>query len=161
MHRADRSVHREDVRGRDRRIQAYIVALAPSVARAAELIGDRQAGARVEPERVTVEPDGSLPWLLRIQVYYHKNRVGAARLLAARALGEAQDVGLITVVEPDVAQPVQRRVRAPDFVQPGEEWSYRHAQLGRPVPVAGPVLVLLRVQVFLAARHERNVLAEL
>ena len=71
----------------------------------------------------------------------------------------------VGVVEAQVAQPLQGGVLAPDLVQPAD---VRRDRLRLPPaaglvrrPVAGPVLVLLGVEVLLAARPQRDVLAQL
>ena len=70
-------------------------------------------------------------------------------------LGERHDVLVVDVVEGDVAQPVQRRVLAPDLVDPGEVPGEGLALLDPArlvvLPVAVLVLVLLVVDLLLGA----------
>ena len=76
-------------------------------------------------------------------------------------LAEDQDVLVVAPVDRHVAQQLQRGVRAADLVEPGEVRRERAALGLGGGPVADPDLVLLRVEVLLAARLDGHVLEEL
>ena len=91
------------------------------------------------------------------EVHHHEDGVAGAGI----GLGEAEQVRVVDGVEAQRAQLLQRRVRPPDLVEPadvGHEAAPRRLGAG---PVARAELVLLAVEVLLAARADGDVLEQL
>ena len=143
-------------RARAARLQAHIVVPAPVVGLAGELVAHRHGLVPVEAELRHVQRDRGLLGVVRVEVDDHQNRV---RCPSRLRVGDHRVV--VGVVEVEVAQLLQGGVPPPDPVERGDQRGDGAAlALGR-LPVAGPQLVLLRVQVLLAARAHRGVLAQL
>src|SRR5215467_5306341 len=149
----------EDVGWRGRRVKSHVVGLTPPVALARQLVANNELFARVYAECCGVEPDGGLPGVVRVEVYHSENRV-----CRAGALREADYLRLVSVMKTQVTKQMQGRMRPAEQVEARDE--RRDVLLGRRdavgvLPVPRPVLVLLRVQVLLAARQQGDVLAQL
>ncbi len=120
---------------------------APAVGRVGEQVDRRERRRQAEPRRHDAEP---VALLRRIEVDDDDHDI-----LALPLRERDQLVGLR--LEPgEVVEPLQGRMRAPDLVQPPDQRQQRPLQ-------ASPLLelVLLRVEVLLAARPHRHVLARL
>jgi len=82
--------------------------------------------------------------------------------LTGSVFEKASKLVVVHEVEVQVAQLLQRRVRGPDLVEPGQPGLQRGCRWPAPRRSRGGAqLVLLRVQVLLAARADRLVLVEL
>src|ERR1700734_3419444 len=147
----------EDVCGLDRRVEAHIIGVAPPVGSTRELVGDNESGLAVHSERRQVKPDRGLTSLMRIQVYYDQDSIPTA---VTHPLGEAEQFRLVSVVEPDITQPVQRRGGFPDRVEPPDVGRDALRPDLRLSPVPRPVGILLRIEILLTPGPDRDVLRQ-
>ena len=104
-----------------------------------------------EPESLHVQVELGLDDVVGIEAAHHDDDVIAA------SLGIDQRIGMRGVVKMQVAQLLQRRVLLADVVQPAEQHVEVFAALFGGLPISGPILEFLRVQVLLAALAERSV----
>src|SRR5262249_25300194 len=140
-----------------RRIEAHIVGLTPPVGLAGQLVCDDELRPIVHAECGHVKPYRGLSRLVWIQVNNHQHRVR----IPLAALGETDHARLIDVMEPEITQPVQRRMGSPYQIETSKQRCDAVRLLLRLLPVPRPVGVFLRIQVFLAARPHRDVLTKL
>ncbi len=96
---------------------------------------------------------------VRIEIDHDDDRVACTGLIKRR-LAEDQDLIVITALDHDVAQQLEARMPAPDLVEFGDVRRERAALCVGAGPVADPDLVLLRIEVLLAAGLDRYVLIQ-
>ena len=149
------------MRGLDEGVEPDVVARAPQPGLAADLVVDRAGVGPVHAERWQVEVDDRLPGSVRVEVDHDDDDVGRLAVGTDGVLAEGQDVVALGAVEAQVAQLVERRVRGPDRVEPGEVGRQADAVGLGLGPVARAQLVLLRVEVLLGARAYGDVLEQL
>ncbi len=131
------------------RIEAHIVVLPPLVVRAAEQVGDVEATVPVEPQSPACR---ARPWprdVERIQVDDDEHGVVVRR--GDGPLGKDEQLRVVGAVNSQVAQPMQRHVLAANVVEPGQVAGQAPAGRFCGRVVARPQLVLLRVEILLAA----------
>ncbi|MCO5595375.1 hypothetical protein L7F22_049417 [Adiantum nelumboides] len=143
--------------GVDARQGPHEVVLAPAVGLARHLVVHLDDVGVPQPQCRHVQLQGALLRGRRVQRADHEHLVTGGRV----QLRVRDDVRVVHLVEVELAQLLQRGVRAPDLVELGEVRLERAALVERGVEVARAQLVLLRVQVLLAARLDRGALVEL
>src|SRR5215469_2276751 len=149
------------MRWRASRVKPDVVRLAPTIRRPSQFIGYREPRADVNVERGPVQPNRGLARHVGVEVDYDEYRVATlyAGLRRTHSLRKAQNFPTVRKMETQVTELLQGRVRPSDRIEPGDE--VRESRVGglsrRPVPWL--VLILLRVQILLAARPQRRVLA--
>ena len=129
------------------------MAAVPGVRRAGQQILDLVHLVVADAELAGRQEDAAVVGLERVQVQRHQDDVRVVR----RGLAVEQDVLVLGAVEAQVLVQVEGRVLAPDPVHQRDDVD----DVARPIPVPDLVLVHLGVEVVLAARVARRVLAQL
>jgi len=101
------------------------------------------------------------PCVVGVEVRDDQDGVVSSVVGSGQPFGVADDFRLVGVVEPQVAQLLERGMAAPQGVEFADQRGDGDPGGLRCLPVAGLVLVLLRVKVLFAAGFERAVLAQL
>src|SRR5688572_1996055 len=139
-------LYTEDMRGKGVRVQLDVVAAAvPGIAPAGELVVQLVALAR----RAEIDP--ARMYVMRVEVNYREDEV------VSRLLGVGDHLAVVDAVEAQAPVRLQRRIVLPHLVQLGDQLP----QAVRPLALPALHLVLLRVEILLAARVARGALAQL
>src|SRR3954451_3402300 len=145
----------EHVRRRDERVESDVAVLGPCPRRTRELVVHFVGLPGLEAEGGHVDVHRRLPYRVRVQVDDDEHAV------VTFLLGPGQDLLVVGRVPAEVAQLAQRGMGAADAVEPRQQRGEAALLALRGCPVARTVLVLLAVEVFLAARLHRDVLEQL
>src|SRR5262249_16003329 len=102
----------EDVCGHHRRVEPHVAGLPPPVRLAGKLVGDQELSATIEAERRHVQPDGGLSRPAPVEINDDEHDIPSApgRVGTVRDLGKTQQIRLVSMVKPQVAELLKGRM---------------------------------------------------
>src|SRR2546430_15091640 len=144
----------QHVRGTDLRIELDVVAWpAPEVPRVGEQIVRLEHFAGIDAQLDQIQVDPARLRVMRIEVDDHQHRARAV----GRGLAVADELVVVDHVKAQVPVELQRRVRVPRRVHPGDEIT----KAVGPVQVSMTDLVFFGIEILFAVRLARPILTQL
>src|SRR5271166_1304071 len=148
--------HVDDVSDGVARIDAHVVGCSPLVFLAGYLVADPEPLIVLHTQCGHVQPQRRLFRPERVECDHHQHAVAGDRV----ELAVGQQSVVVDTVERDVPELVKSGMESTNLVQPRDKWLQRPSLRQCAREVARPELVLLGVEILLAALPHRDVLEQ-